>query len=86
MAGLIRGLLMGASIWLTNNFPSIVISVKILGFKFLSYIAETCNSALRTGMDDITGFFESLILSICWRYQRIQCRLHDPNILYSLPK
>jgi hypothetical protein len=34
----------------------IVISVKILGLKFLPYIAEICNLALRTGMDDITGF------------------------------
>jgi hypothetical protein len=28
----------------------------------MRYIAETCNSALRTGSDDITGFFRPSFL------------------------
>jgi hypothetical protein len=27
------------------------------GCQILEYIAETCNSAIGTGIDDITGFF-----------------------------
>jgi hypothetical protein len=33
----------------------------------LEYIAETCNSAPRTGIDDITGLFGPSFLPICWR-------------------
>ena len=38
-----------ASIWVAYNFPSIVISAKILGLKFLPYIADTWNFVLETG-------------------------------------
>jgi hypothetical protein len=34
----------------------------------LGYIAEICNSAPGTGMDDITGFFGPSFLPIRWRY------------------
>jgi hypothetical protein len=48
----------------------------------LEYIAETCNSALRTGVDDITGFLSLYFLPISWRYVRFHTRSHHPNILY----
>ncbi|MBW1754042.1 MAG: hypothetical protein JRJ46_13305 [Deltaproteobacteria bacterium] len=32
------------------------------------YLAETCNSALTTGIDDITGFFVPSKCQLCWRY------------------
>ncbi len=38
-----------ASIWATNNLAGIVISVKILGLKFVPYIADTWNFVLETG-------------------------------------
>ena len=37
------------------------------------YIAETCNSALKIGLNDITSFLSLQILPISWRYQRF-CR------------
>ena len=36
----------------------------------LWYIADTCNSTPRTGIDDITSFFGPSKLLVCWRYIR----------------
>jgi hypothetical protein len=38
----------------------------------LEYIAETCNSALRTGVDDITGFLSLYFLPISWSYHKYE--------------
>ncbi len=37
----------------------------------LWYIADTCNSTPRTGIDDITSFFGPSKLLVCWRYLKI---------------
>ena len=56
-----------ANILTINYLTGIVISVKILGFKFRPYIAE------HTSFDDN---------DICWRYHRFHTNPLNPNILW----
>jgi len=47
-----------ANIWPTNNLAGIVISVKILGLKFLPYIEVTCNQYHYIYVGGITDFYQ----------------------------
>jgi len=49
-------------------------------FQNLSYIADTCSSAPKAGLDDIMGFLNQWFLTISWRNPKKSRAIIDPAL------